>query len=63
MEKDRWFFLIDEVVRQFFRHYGHPVRDSRNVIIPDRIKEVASIWIVALYGSIFPVGLLVDTVA
>jgi hypothetical protein len=64
VEKDRWFFLIegpDHVVRQFFRHYGHPIRDSRDVIIPDRMREVVSMCIVVLYGTIFPVGLLVVT--
>ena len=61
VDGDKNFFLIegpDCVVRQFFRHYGHPVRDSRSAFISDRVREVIAIGIVVLYGTIFPVGLL-----
>lgn len=50
------------VIRQFFRHYGHPRRDSRDRFIPDRMKEIVSMITVFLYGTIFPVGLLAITV-
>ena len=62
--KDRLFFVIegpDAIVRQFFRHYGHPARDTRGVIIPDRMNEVVSMIVIVLYGTIFPVGLLAVT--
>lgn len=38
------------VVNQFFRHYGHPVRN--------RIREVIQIAIVVAFGLYFPVSLL-----
>ncbi|KAF8850632.1 hypothetical protein BDZ45DRAFT_602568 [Acephala macrosclerotiorum] len=47
-------FLIIEgyenLVVQFFRHYGHPVRN--------RFREWAQIIIIILFGLVFPVGLL-----
>jgi hypothetical protein len=49
----------DALVRQFFKHYGHPMRDTKNVIIPDRIREVVSIATVVAYALVFPAGLLV----
>jgi hypothetical protein len=38
------------VVNQFFRHYGHPVRN--------RIREVTQIAIVVAFGLYFPISLL-----
>ena len=38
------------LVLQFFRHYGHPVRN--------RARELVQILVIILYGSLFPVGLL-----
>ncbi len=47
-------FLIIEgdenLVLQFFRHYGHPVRN--------RFREYAQVIITILFGFIFPAGLL-----
>jgi hypothetical protein len=39
------------LVRQFFRHYGHPSRDARSL-------EVLSMAIVYLFVAYFPVGLV-----
>jgi hypothetical protein len=38
------------LVLQFFRHYGHPIRN--------RAREIAQLAIVIAYGCLFPVGLL-----
>lgn len=38
------------VVLQFFRHYGHPVRN--------RFLELLQLCVIVLYGCYFPVGLL-----
>jgi len=60
VDMDDGFLLIegpDHVVRQFFRHYGHPIRTGCSVI-SDRCREIILMIIVALYGSIFLVGLL-----
>ncbi|KAJ9653652.1 hypothetical protein H2198_007203 [Neophaeococcomyces mojaviensis] len=38
------------VVLQFFRHYGHPVRN--------RFRELLQLCIVVMYGCYFPIGLL-----
>ncbi|KAK6361607.1 hypothetical protein TWF730_005326 [Orbilia blumenaviensis] len=40
-------------VQQFFRHYGHPIRDSRS----DRRREVVSIFIAYAFVLQFPIGL------
>ena len=64
VENDRWFFVIEgpeTLIRQFFRHYGHPKRDTRGVMIGDRINEVVSMMTIVLFGTIFPVGLLAVT--
>jgi hypothetical protein len=61
VDEDDGIFLIegpDLVVCQFFRHYGHPIRTGYSVI-SDRSREIVSMIIVALYGSIYLVGLLV----
>lgn len=47
------FLLVEgkgSAVLQFFRHYGHPIRD--------RVREVLQIAIIVLLGLVFPVGLL-----
>ncbi|OHE99424.1 hypothetical protein CORC01_05224 [Colletotrichum orchidophilum] len=38
------------IVNQFFRHYGHPVRN--------RFREVIQLAVVIAFGTYFPVGLL-----
>jgi hypothetical protein len=48
----------EPVVRQFFRHYGHPVRDNRRVGPGDRAREIGSIALVYLFVLYFPAGLL-----
>lgn len=40
----------EDLVLQFFRHYGHPIRN--------RFRECAQIFIVAAFGFLFPVGLV-----
>ena len=47
-------FLIlegnEELILQFFRHYGHPVRNL--------LREYAQLTIILLFGFVFPAGLL-----
>ncbi|KAL1639160.1 hypothetical protein SLS58_008247 [Diplodia intermedia] len=43
-----------DVVFQFFRHYGHPLRITRL----DRVREVLSIALVYLFVIYFPAGLV-----
>ena len=47
-------FLVVEgkesVVLQFFRHYGHPIRN--------RARELIQISIVVAFGLVFPIGLM-----
>lgn len=51
-------FLVIEgkesVILQFFRHYGHPIRN--------RVREFVQISIVVASGFIFPIGLVVSLV-
>ncbi len=42
------------IVRQFFRHYGHPKRETRQ----DRLKELVCIFLMFATMLTFPVGLL-----
>ena len=42
------------MVLQFFRHYGHPIRN--------RFRELAQLTIVVLYASLFPVSLLCSVI-
>jgi hypothetical protein len=49
----------DALVQQFFSHYGHPMRDTKNVVIPDRIRELVAIATVVAYALVFPAGPLV----
>lgn len=47
------FLLVEgkeSTVLQFFRHYGHPIRD--------RVREIIQIAIIVVLGLLFPVGLL-----
>jgi len=46
-----------ELVNQFFRHYGHPIR-SRKGISGDRVREVIGITVVNLFALIYPGGLI-----
>ena len=46
------------VVVQFFRHYGHPIRDGNSLWAGDRMREVACIIFVGCLFLYFPVGLL-----
>ncbi|RDW56569.1 hypothetical protein BP6252_14097 [Coleophoma cylindrospora] len=57
VDRKHGLFLIegpDSTVRQFFRHYGHPIRVSKL----DRVKELIGIALVAAFVFHFPVGLL-----
>lgn len=51
-------FLIiegnEELILQFFRHYGHPIRH--------RFRECAQIFIVVAFGLLFPIGLICSIV-
>ncbi|KAH8757103.1 hypothetical protein BGZ57DRAFT_646178 [Hyaloscypha finlandica] len=54
------FFLIQgpsDLVLQFFRHYGHPIR-SRRGLRGDRVREVASMLTVVAFACVYPAGLL-----
>lgn len=58
---DRGFTLIegaDWVVRQFFRHYGHPKRDQLSILRHDRAREIACMALVYAFVLYFPAGLL-----
>ena len=48
------------VVVQFFRHYGHPIRDGNSLLAGDRVREVACIIFVCCLFLYFPVGLLLS---
>ncbi|GFG23254.1 hypothetical protein IFM61606_03131 [Aspergillus udagawae] len=45
-------------VLQFFRHYGHPVRDSGAAGRRDRMREVLSMALIYLFMLYFPAGLI-----
>ncbi|KAG9564441.1 hypothetical protein KCU77_g17538, partial [Aureobasidium melanogenum] len=52
-------FLIqgpDDLVRQFFRHYGHPIRGVD--ITANRWREIMSMALVYLFVAYFPAGLI-----
>lgn len=54
---DHGFSMIegpDELVRPFFRHWGHPIRTHSS----DRVRELASIGLVLAFVLYFPAGLL-----
>ncbi|CAG8881882.1 unnamed protein product [Penicillium nalgiovense] len=44
---------LSALVQQFFRHYGHPIRN--------RTREVLQLCIIALFAALFPLGLLAST--
>ena len=46
------------VVRQFFRHYGHPTRHSQSIGLGDRSRELLSIVLIYAFVLYFPVGLV-----
>ncbi|KAL9609353.1 MAG: hypothetical protein Q9167_005878 [Letrouitia subvulpina] len=46
------------VIVQFFRHYGHPIRDDNSLWAGDRVREVACIIFVCCLFLYFPAGLL-----
>jgi hypothetical protein len=50
---------LQPVVHQFFGHYGHPKRDRRSTLLPDRLREVCCIALVYMFVLYFPVGLFV----
>jgi hypothetical protein len=55
------FVLIEgftPVIQQFFRHYGHPKRDSRATFVPDRAREVSCILLIYAFVLYFPAGLI-----
>lgn len=49
----------ESVVKQFFRHYGHPVRDSGTAGRTDRVRELLSMALVYAFVLYFPIGLVV----
>lgn len=44
----------EDLVRSFFRHWGHPIRQSYQ----DRLREIAGIALVLAFVLFFPIGLL-----
>jgi hypothetical protein len=54
---DHGFPLIEgqeAVIRQFFQHWGHPLRENGR----DRAREIISITLIFMFVVYFPVGLL-----
>ncbi|KAL3447810.1 hypothetical protein BJX65DRAFT_307862 [Aspergillus insuetus] len=54
------FFLIQgpsELVMQFFRHYGHPIRNRRG-IRGDHIRELISMFTVVSFITVYPAALI-----
>lgn len=47
------------VIVQFFRHYGHPIRDGNSLWAGDRVRDVACMVFVCCSFLYFPVGLLI----
>lgn len=57
------FLLIEgpvPVVKQFFRHYGHPHRNGRAGIVNDRWREVFCIAVTYAFVVYFPAGLILS---
>ncbi|KAJ9608110.1 hypothetical protein H2200_007098 [Cladophialophora chaetospira] len=46
------------VVLQFFRHYGHPIRDGGTAGRRDRARELLSVGLIYLFVLYFPGGLI-----
>jgi hypothetical protein len=46
------------VIQQFFRHYGHPIRDSTTCFLSDRTREVLCIMLIYGFVLYFPAGLI-----
>ena len=44
----------ESIVRQFFKHWGHPLREKSS----DRLRELASMGLVVAFVLFFPAGLL-----
>ena len=60
-DKSNGFFLMEgpsELVGQFFRHYGHPLR-VRKGLLGDRTRELISMFTIFAFILVYPVGLLV----
>ncbi|KAJ2989985.1 hypothetical protein NUW58_g3184 [Xylaria curta] len=54
------FFLINgpsDLVLQFFRHYGHPIR-NRSGLLGDRAREVISMFAVVALVTVYPAAML-----
>lgn len=57
------FLLIEgpvEVVKQFFRHYGHPLRGGRAGLLGDRWREMLCIAMTYAFVLYFPAGLILS---
>ncbi|KAJ6104267.1 hypothetical protein N7523_010587 [Penicillium sp. IBT 18751x] len=48
-----------DLVRQFFRHYGHPARGFRESFLADRAREAIAMVLVYSFVLYFPVGLII----
>jgi hypothetical protein len=46
------------VIQQFFRHYGHPIRNSHSIGLADRTREVLCITLIYVFVLYFPAGLI-----
>jgi hypothetical protein len=60
VDYSKGFFLIEgppELVLQFFRHYGHPIRNRRG-LLGDRVKEVTLMSTVIAAIAVYPGGLI-----
>lgn len=45
------------LLRQFSRHYSHPLRDGKGILANDRTNEVVSMILVLAFAIVFPVSL------
>ncbi|KAH6684512.1 hypothetical protein B0J14DRAFT_14442 [Halenospora varia] len=48
------------VVVQFFRHYGHPIRDRNSLWVGDRFREIVCMTIICCLFLYFPIGLIIS---
>ena len=61
VDREHEFMIVEgpqPVVVQFFRHYGHPIRENPSHLIGDRLREVAAISLIVCLFLYFPVGLV-----
>jgi hypothetical protein len=49
---------LQPVVTQFFRHYGHPIRERQSRWTGDRLNEIVSLTLIFVLLAYFPVGLV-----